>query len=125
MSDSIRIDKWLWAARIFKTRNLAAEACKGGKVKMDQQSVKASREIKTGDIIDVQVNQLHKKVEVKDPIKNRVSAKMLDEVYIDHTPQEELERYEMLLASKAEYRGRGLGRPTKKERRLIDKLKND
>jgi len=94
-------------------------------VKMDQQSVKASREIKTGDIIDVQVNQLHKKVEVKDPIKNRVSAKMLDEVYIDRTPQEELERYEMLLASKAEYRGRGLGRPTKKERRLIDKLKND
>ncbi|MDY0078165.1 MAG: RNA-binding S4 domain-containing protein [Bacteroidales bacterium] len=125
MSDSIRIDKWLWAARIFKTRNLAAEACKGGKVKMDQQSVKASREIKTGDIIDVQVNQLHKKVEVKDPIKNRVSAKMLDEVYIDRTPQEELERYEMVLASKAEYRGRGLGRPTKKERRLIDKLKND
>ncbi|MCK9451737.1 MAG: RNA-binding S4 domain-containing protein [Bacteroidales bacterium] len=125
MSDSIRIDKWLWAARIFKTRNLAAEACKGGKVKMDQQSVKASREIKTGDIIDVQVNQLHKKVEVKNPIKNRVSAKMLDEVYIDRTPQEELERYEMLLASKAEYRGRGLGRPTKKERRLIDKLKND
>lgn len=125
MSDSIRIDKWLWAARIFKTRNLAAEACKGGKVKMDQQSVKASREIKTGDIIDVQVNQLHKKVEVKDPIKNRVSAKMLDQVYIDRTPQEELERYEMLLASKTEYRGRGLGRPTKKERRLIDKLKND
>lgn len=125
MSDSIRIDKWLWAARIFKTRNIAAEACKGGKVKMDQQTVKASREVKTGDIIDVQVNQLHKKVEVKDPIKNRVSAKMLDEVYIDRTPQEELERYEMVLASKTEYRGRGLGRPTKKERRLIDKLKND
>lgn len=125
MSDSIRIDKWLWAARIFKTRNLAAEACKGGKVKIDQQSVKASREIKTGDIIEVLVNQLHKKVEVKDPIKNRVSAKMLDQVYIDRTPQEELERYEMLLASKTEYRGRGLGRPTKKERRLIDKLKND
>jgi len=125
MSESIRIDKWLWAARIFKTRNLAAEACKGGKVKMDQQAVKASREVKTGDIIDVQVNQLHKRVEVKDPIKNRVSAKMLDEVYIDRTPQEELERYEMVLASKTEYRGRGLGRPTKKERRLIDKLKND
>lgn len=125
MSDSIRIDKWLWAARIFKTRNLAAEACKGGKVKMDQQTVKASREVKTGDIIDVQVNQLHKKVEVLAPIKNRVSAKMLNEVYIDRTPQEELERYEMVLASKTEYRGRGLGRPTKKERRLIDKLKND
>ncbi len=62
MSDSIRIDKWLWAARIFKTRNIAAEACKGGKVKMDQQTVKASREVKTGDIIDVQVNQLHKKL---------------------------------------------------------------
>lgn len=125
MSESIRIDKWLWAARIFKTRSLAAEACKGGKVKMDQQAVKASREVKIGDIIDVQVNQLHKKVEVKDPIKNRVSAKMLEEVYIDLTPQEELERYEMVLASKTEYRGRGHGRPTKKERRLIDKLKND
>lgn len=125
MSESIRIDKWLWAARIFKTRNLAAEACKGGKVKIDQQSVKASREVKTGDIIDVQVNQLHKKVEIKDPVKNRVSAKMIADVYIDRTPQEELERYEMVKASKAEYRGRGLGRPTKKERRMIDKLKNE
>lgn len=125
MNESIRIDKWLWAARIFKTRNLAAEACKGGKVKIDQQSVKASREVRTGDVVDVLVNQLHKKVEVKDPIKNRVSAKMIDDVYIDRTPQEELERYEMLKASKAEYRGRGLGRPTKKERRMIDKLKNE
>ncbi|MBU1369137.1 MAG: RNA-binding S4 domain-containing protein [Bacteroidetes bacterium] len=125
MSEGVRIDKWLWAARIFKTRNIAAEACKGGKVKMDEQAVKASREIKVGDVIAVQVNQLHKTVEVKAAVKNRVSAKMVEDVLIDRTPTEEYERYEMVKAAKTEFRGRGLGRPTKKERRLIDKLKND
>ncbi|MDA3944326.1 MAG: S4 domain-containing protein [Bacteroidetes bacterium] len=125
MSEGVRIDKWLWAARIFKTRNIAAEACKGGKVKMDEQAVKASREIKVGDVIAVQVNQLHKTVEVKAAVKNRVSAKMVEDVLIDRTPIEEYERYEMVKAAKTEFRGRGLGRPTKKERRLIDKLKSD
>ncbi|HPE43414.1 MAG TPA: RNA-binding S4 domain-containing protein [Bacteroidales bacterium] len=125
MSDSVRIDKWMWAVRLFKTRTMAADACKGGKVKMDGQSVKASREVKAGDLIEVQIEQLHRKVEVKEPAKNRVAAKMVENLLIDHTPVEEYERYELVKAAKTEYRGRGLGRPTKKERRLIDKLKTD
>lgn len=125
MSDSVRIDKWLWAARLFKTRAIAVEACKGGKVKIDQQTVKPSREVKTGELITVQQEQLHKTVEVLNLIKNRVSAKQLDEVYIDRTPAEEYERIELMRQFKTEYRDRGAGRPTKKDRRIIDKLKTD
>jgi ribosome-associated heat shock protein Hsp15 len=125
MSDSVRIDKWLWAARLFKTRAIAVEACKGGKVKIDQQAVKPSREVKKGELITVQQEQLHKTVEVLNLIKNRVSAKQLDEVYIDRTPAEEYERIELMRQFKTEYRDRGAGRPTKKDRRIIDKLKTD
>lgn len=121
----VRMDKWLWAARLFKTRSLAADAIKGGKVKMDNNAVKPSREVKVDDIIQVQIEQLHKVVQVKTVIKNRVSAKQIPEVYNDLTPKEEYERIEFMHAYKAEYRDRGAGRPTKKERRLIEKMKDD
>ena len=121
----VRIDNWLWAARLFKTRSLAADAIKGGKVKMDNSPVKPSREVKEGDIIQVQIEQLHKVVQVKMVIKNRVSAKQVPEVYTDLTPQEEYERIEFMHVYKAEWRDRGAGRPTKKERRLIERLKDD
>ena len=121
----VRMDKWLWAARLFKTRSLAADAIKGGKVKVDGNSVKPSREVKAGDVIQVQIDQLHKVVEVKTVIKNRVSAKQVPEVYNDLTPKEEYERIEFMHAYKAEWRDRGAGRPTKKERRLIEKMKDD
>ena len=121
----VRMDKWLWAARLFKTRSLAADAIKGGKVKVDGNAVKPSREVKEGDVIQVQVGQLHKVVEVKTVIKNRVSAKQVPEVYNDLTPKEEYERIEFMNAYKAEWRDRGAGRPTKKERRLIEKMKDD
>ena len=121
----VRMDKWLWAARLFKTRSLAADAIKGGKVKIDGNPVKPSREVKEGDIIQVQIEQLHKIVEVKTVIKNRVSAKQVPEVYNDLTPKEEYERIEFMHAYKAEWRDRGAGRPTKKERRMIEKMKDD
>ena len=121
----VRMDKWLWAARLFKTRSLAADAIKGGKVKVDGNPVKPSREVKEGDIIQVQIEQLHKIVEVKTVIKNRVSAKQVPEVYNDLTPKEEYERIEFMHAYKAEWRDRGAGRPTKKERRMIEKMKDD
>ena len=121
----VRIDKWLWAARLFKTRSLAADAIKGGKVKMDDCPVKPSREVKEGDIIQVQIDQLHKVVQVKMVIKNRVSPKQVPEVYTDLTPKEEYERLEFMHAYKAEWRDRGSGRPTKKERRMIERLKDD
>ena len=123
--EPIRIDKWLWAARLFKTRSLAADAIKGGKVKVDDNPVKPSREVKVGDIIQVKIDQLHKVVEVKTVIKNRVSAKQVPEVYNDLTPKEEYERIEFMHAYKAEWRDRGAGRPTKKERRMIERMKDE
>ena len=123
--EPIRIDKWLWAARLFKTRSLAADAIKGGKVKVDGNAVKPSREVKEGDVIQVQIDQLHKVVQVKTVIKNRVSAKQVPEVYNDLTPKEEYERIEFMHAYKAEWRDRGAGRPTKKERRMIERLKDE
>ena len=121
----IRIDKWLWAARLFKTRAIATDAIKGGKVKINDSPVKPSREVKEGDIIHVQIEQLHKVVQVKSVIKNRVPAKMVPEVYTDLTPKEEYERIEFMRAYKSEYRDRGAGRPTKKERRMIEKMKDE
>ena len=121
----VRMDKWLWAARLFKTRSLAADAIKGGKVKVDGNPVKPSREVKEGDVIQVQIEQLHKVVQVKTVIKNRVSAKQVPEVYNDLTPKEEYERIEFMHAYKAEWRDRGAGRPTKKERRMIERMKDD
>ena len=121
----VRIDKWLWAARLFKTRSLAADAIKGGKVKIEGNPIKPSREVKEGDVIQVQIDQLHKVVQVKTVIKNRVSAKQVPEVYADLTPKEEYERIEFMHAYKAEWRERGAGRPTKKERRMIERMKED
>ena len=123
--EPIRIDKWLWAARLFKTRSLAVDAIKGGKVKVDGNPIKPSREVKEGDVIQVQIEQLHKVVQVKTVIKNRVSAKQVPEVYNDLTPKEEYERIEFMHAYKAEWRDRGAGRPTKKERRMIEKMKDE
>ncbi|MBR4391583.1 MAG: RNA-binding S4 domain-containing protein [Bacteroidales bacterium] len=123
--NGVRIDKWLWAARLFKTRAIATDAIKGGKVKIDDAPVKPSRDVKEGDIIQVQIEQLHKVVQVKTVIKNRVPAKQVPEVYTDLTPKEEYERIEFMHAFKSEYRDRGAGRPTKKERRMIEKMKDE
>jgi len=123
MSESVRIDKWLWSVRLFKTRSQAAEACKGGKVKMEGKNVKPSREVKTGDIIEVNVNYIKKKVKVLQPAHNRVSAKLVPDLMEDLTPKEEYEKLEMMRQLNTERRERGAGRPTKKERRMIEKLK--
>ena len=121
----VRIDKWLWAARLFKTRSIAADAIKGGKVKINDNAVKPSHEVKEGEIIQVQIEQLHKVVQIKTLVKNRVSPKQVPEVYTDLTPAEEYERIEFMHAYKSEWRDRGAGRPTKKERRMMEKLKDD
>ncbi len=122
--DSIRIDKWLWALRIYKTRTQAGEACKGGKVKIDGQNAKASREVKVGDIIEIQQKGILRKVQIVKAVKNRVSAKLVPELLKDLTPAEEYEKLEMLNQLNQEKRDRGIGRPTKKDRRTISKLKD-
>ena len=121
--DSVRIDKWLWAVRVFKTRTQAADACKGGKVKMDGLNVKASREVKEGDKIDIQQGIIKKSLRVKVAAKNRVSAKLVTDLAEDITPAEEYEKLDMLRQLNHEKRDRGAGRPTKRDRRDIDRLK--
>lgn len=122
--DAIRIDKYLWAIRMFKTRTLAGDACKSGHVRIDEIPVKASREVKIGDVIDLKVGSLHKKIEVVEIIKNRLKASLAIEKYNDITPQEEIERQEMMRQLNYERRDRGVGRPTKKDRREIERLKD-
>jgi ribosome-associated heat shock protein Hsp15 len=120
---AVRIDKYLWAIRMYKTRSIASEACRNGKVKMDGQPVKASREVKINDLIELRTGQMNKVIEVKEIIKNRVKGTLAIEKYIDKTPAEELERLEMIRQMKTEHRDRGAGRPTKKERRELDRIK--
>jgi ribosome-associated heat shock protein Hsp15 len=125
MPEGIRVDKWLWATRVFKTRTQAGEACKGGKVRVNDTSVKPSREIKIDDLITIQIGPLKKTVQVKAILKNRVGAKLVENYLIDLTPQEEYDKLKMKNEMNHEFRERGLGRPTKKHRRLIDFLKNE
>ena len=120
----MRVDKWLWAVRIFKTRTQAGDACKGGKVKIDGTNVKASREIKVDDEIEVQQQTIKKKIKVLKLVKNRVGAKFVAELMEDLTPPEEYERLEMMRLLNHEKRNRGEGRPTKRDRREIERLKD-
>ncbi len=123
MAEAVRIDKWLWAVRFYKTRTQAADACKGGKVKMNGINMKASREVKVGDVIELHHNYIRRTVKVKVAAKNRVAAKLVPDLMEDLTPAEEFEKLEMIKQLNQEKRDRGTGRPTKKERRTIDKIK--
>lgn len=125
MSDTVRIDKWLWSIRIYKTRNKASEACRAGKVKINEIAVKPSREVKAGDIIVINLSPLIKTVEVVEAIKNRVGAKLVPQFANDLTPQEEYDKVKLINEMNFERRDRGSGRPTKKQRRLIDYLKDE
>ena len=125
MLEGVRIDKWLWTVRLFKTRSLAVEACKSGKVKINNKPVKASREIKIGEIMSIQQNSITKIVQIKNIIKNRVGAKLVAENMIDLTPQKEYDKLKLMNEINYEKRDRGTGRPTKKERRIITKLKDN
>lgn len=123
MAEPIRIDKYLWAVRLYKTRSLATEACRCGHVRMGGQPVKASHEIKVGEVYEVSIEQLHKVVEVRQLLGNRVGAKLVENFMIDRTPQEEYERIQIVRQFAFEKRDRGAGRPTKRERRDIEEFK--
>lgn len=118
-----RIDKWLWSVRVFKTRSQATTACRSGKVYIDGQEVKPSREVKPGDEIRVDLKLLIKTVKVKDLQESRVGAKLVPQYMEDLTPEEEYNKQKKIRETNYEYRDRGAGRPTKKERRMIEKLK--
>lgn len=115
-----RLDKWLWAARIFKTRTIAADACKNGRVMIDSVKMKPSRMIKEGDVLQVRKPPVTYSFKVLKAIQNRVGAKLVPEVLENVTTPDQYELLEMNRISGFVGRARGTGRPTKKERRELD-----
>lgn len=123
MDEGVRIDKWLWEVRVFKTRNQATLACRSGKIRMNGTLVKPSRELKTGEEISVFMPPFHKTVRVLGFPKSRIPAKLVAEFLEDLTPASEYDKLRIMREGNFEYRARGLGRPTKRERRDIEILK--
>lgn len=115
-----RIDKWLWAARIFKTRTIAADACKKGRISINGAQVKPSRMIKPGDVINVKKSPITYSFKVLQAIEKRVGAKLVPEIMENITTPEQYELLEMSKISGFIDRARGTGRPTKKDRRSLD-----
>ena len=122
MADRVRIDKWLWAVRIYKTRGDAADACKSNRVLVNEAYVKPSRDIKAGDIVTVRKLPVTYTFRVLEPISNRQPAKNVP-LYLENiTPQQELDKLNVPRETVFIQRDRGTGRPTKKERRDIEDL---
>ena len=121
----MRIDKYLWCIRLFKTRSIATDACKKGHVKIEGTNIKPSKDIFGNEEITIRKNQINYKIRVLDIPPNRVGAKLVDLYRKDVTPKEEFEKTELLKYSKDYYRKKGTGRPTKKDRRDIDDYSGD
>ena len=124
MPGSVRLDKYLWAVRIYKTRTIATDVCRKGRVTMGDAPVKPSRMVNAGDVIQVRKAPVTYSYRVLDPIEKRVGARIVLNYVEDITPEDELQK----LHSQDDFfvkRDRGAGRPTKKERRLLDNLQDD
>lgn len=122
MAEQARIDKWLWAVRIYKTRSIAAEACKKGHVSIGDRTAKPAHNIRVGDIVNVKKAPITYSFRVLKCAENRVGAKLVPELMENITPQEQYEILEMSRISGFVDRARGTGRPTKKERRDLDQF---
>jgi len=123
----VRIDKWLWSVRIFKSRSMATDACKSGKVKVGETNIKPSYLLQRGELIHVKKNGFNLTFKVIDLLEKRVSATLAEPCYENLTPESELNKYQDWFVGKAapERREKGAGRPTKKERRYLDGFKDD
>ena len=122
--EEARIDKWLWAARIFKTRSIAADACKNGRVTIGGVNVKPSHSVRVGETVDVRKPPVTYSFRILKTIEQRVGAKLLPEIYENVTAPEQYELLEMNRISVFVDRARGTGRPTKKDRRALDDFLN-
>ena len=120
MAETARIDKWLWAARIFKTRSIAAQACKNGRVTMKGVNVKPSHTVKVGEVVDVKKPPITYSFRILKTIEQRVGAKLLPEIYENVTAASQYELLEMSRISGFNERQTGTGRPTKKDRRAME-----
>jgi ribosome-associated heat shock protein Hsp15 len=121
----MRIDKYLWCIRVFKTRSIATTACKKGQIKMDAKSVKPSRDIFGGELLVIRKNQINYQIKALSLPESRVGAKLLDQYRKDVTPAEAFEKTALLKFAKDYYRKKGTGRPTKKDRRDIDNYQEE
>lgn len=125
MANSLRIDKFLWSVRLYKTRSKATEACRAGKVKVDDKIVRPAKAISVGDSFQLKKGPITYSFKIKELLSSRVGAKLVAD-YIDNvTSKEELEKLEILRLSYSQSRSKGLGRPTKKDRRTIDSIEQD
>ncbi|NCC99002.1 MAG: RNA-binding S4 domain-containing protein [Bacteroidia bacterium] len=125
MKEEVRIDKWLWAMRLFKTRSIAADACKKGKIMISGQNIKPSRTIKVGDIIQIRKSPIIYSFRVLALTENRLGAKLVPEYMENVTTSDQYELLETTKISGFINRDKGTGRPTKKERRDLDEFLSD
>ena len=127
MLKKVRVDKWLWSVRIFKSRTLATTACKKGKVRINGIALKPSYSLERGEVLEVKKDGFNLTFKVIDLLQKRVGAPIAQECYKDLTPEEELNKFNEWYVGKAktEFREKGKGRPTKRERRQIDDFKDD
>lgn len=127
MPEKVRIDKWLWTVRIFKSRTKATDSCKKGHVRIEEKSLKPSYLVRVGEVVNVRKNGYDLTFKVNELLKSRVSATLAEPCYDDLTPQDEINKYKSWYVGKfgVEKRERGSGRPTKRERREIDDYKED
>lgn len=122
MSETHRIDKWLWSVRLFKTRTEAAGACRGGKVKLNGEAVKPAKELKANDTVSFRSGTILRTFRVTDFPRSRVGAKLVAAYCEDLTPPEEYERQQMEKQYEKPFFYTGKGRPTKRDRRKLDSL---
>ena len=121
----MRVDKYLWSTRYFKTRSIATQACKKGAVRINDAAVNPSRDVYPGDNVTVRKDQVNYTLRVIEVPKSRVGPKLVDLYRVDTTAKEAFQHKELLKYSKEYYRKRGMGRPTKKDRRDIEDYKNE
>jgi len=118
--DEIRVDKWLFAVRLFKTRGQASEACRKGKIKLNDLTIKASKSIKIGDIVKIRQSPIIRSLEVINLTERRIGPKLVENFAQDTTPKEELDKYHKAIRNRNENKFQG--RPSKKERKLINQF---
>ena len=123
--EKLRVDKYLWAIRVFKTRTMASDACRAGRVKLDSQNIKPSHEVRIGEVYQVSKGIERKVIKVTGLLENRVDAKKAIDFYEDITPVEQTQAFKSMFHAPLLKRDRGAGRPTKRDRREIDELKDD
>jgi ribosome-associated heat shock protein Hsp15 len=121
--EDVRVDKWLWAVRVFKTRSLAIEACQAGHVKLGEQRVKPARSVRVGDVFTVQLGELTRTLKVIDLLKGRVGAGLVKHYAQDLTPPSEYQKAKDKRLEPLFHRPKGAGRPTKRDRRLLDSMR--